>query len=230
MCILFGPQIQAIDDNFSLIHNAIQSNPLLGFLKPFLEQLPSVWSVLTATCPELSRVPGNAELEPLARLARGERVESPETPLNVLLTPLTVLKHITEFIEIREKMKDCHVVGAQGFCVGFIAAAAVSKCRNDDDFHQAALAALRLAVAVGAVVDLDSLENGLTRSIAVRGKQGNGNKELSQILLEAPWVNIASRILKRPLRLHETNTRVHRDMYLASQIKILPPSPYRILR
>ncbi|KUL81855.1 hypothetical protein ZTR_09738 [Talaromyces verruculosus] len=178
--ILFGPQSSAIGESFFSIHNALQTTPSLRFLKPVLEELPSLWPVITNTWPDLSRVPGTEQLNFLGRLAQGERVGSPERALNVLLTPVTVLRQIIEYWTAQEAVGE--VVDAQGFCVGFLAAAAVSCSQNTNDFPVVASAMVRLAVCIGAAVDLDALEHGQTQSVAVRWKGESENEKLAQIL------------------------------------------------
>ena len=213
VCVLFGPQSSAVDESLSLIRNALQAKQSLNFLEPVLEELPSLWPVITAACPALSRVPGAAELETLAQLARGEPLRSIEKPMNVLLTPVTVLRHIVEFLAVKENAEEYRIVDAQGFCVGFLAAVAVSCSQNPSDFRKAVSVMVRLAVCIGAAVDLDALVNGPTRSIAVRWKSGSENKKLNHILLSSATVRMTVIGLPRGCDVHRELTVTTEGLY-----------------
>lgn len=188
VCVVFGPQSSAIDGSLSMIQNSLKTNPSLKFLNPVLEELPSLWSVITDAWPAVSEIPGARNLAILAQLAGREPFESPETPLSVLLTPVTVIRQIIEFCMLRENCGEFRIVDAQGFCVGFLAAVAVSCSQSIDEFQEMASVMIRLAVCIGAAVDLDASANGLTRSMAVRWKSSVENKRLNQALLASATV------------------------------------------
>ncbi|KAJ5388986.1 Acyl transferase/acyl hydrolase/lysophospholipase [Penicillium cataractarum] len=183
VCVLFGPQSSAIAESLSFIHTTLQNTPSLKFLEAVLEELPSLWLVLTDTWPALSQVPGAEQLEVLGRLGQGERVTSPNVALNVILTPVTVLRQMIEYWTDRKGLDNHRIIDSQGFCVGFLAAAAVSFSHGTDDFPAIASVMVRLAVCIGAAVDLDALEHGHTQSVAVRWKGEAENEKLKQILL-----------------------------------------------
>ncbi|KGO47180.1 Acyl transferase/acyl hydrolase/lysophospholipase [Penicillium expansum] len=191
VCVLFGPQTSAIEESISIICNSLRTNPSLSFLKPVLEELPSLWSVITDAWPALLEVPGDTQLGTLAQAACGDSVESPEIPSSVLLTPVTVLRQIIEFCELKENHLEFRIVDAQGFCVGFLAAVAVSCSQNTHDFQEIASVMVRLAVCIGAAVDLDANAHGLARSMAVRWKSGAENKRLNQVLLASTTAYIS---------------------------------------
>lgn len=188
VCVLFGPQSCAIAESLSFIHNTLQTTPSVEFFKPVLEELPSLWPVITDVWPALTQVPGATQLSVLGRLAQGESVSSQELSLNVLLTPITVLRQILEYLLAKERGEEHRVVDAQGFCVGFLSAAAVSCSPDTNHFPQIASAMVRLAVCIGAAVDLDALQYGPTQSLAVRWKDDLENEKLKDILLESDTV------------------------------------------
>jgi hypothetical protein len=183
VCLLFGPQSSAIAESLFFIQNSLQTIPSLIFLKPVLEELESLWTVITNAWPALSQVSGAEQLNVLGQLARGEPLRSPELALNVLLTPVTLLRQIIEYWTAWGPIREHHVVDAQGFCVGFLAAAAVSCSQGTSDFPVIASAMIRLAVCIGAAVDLDSLEHGQSQSVAVRWKGDMDDEKLKQTLL-----------------------------------------------
>jgi hypothetical protein len=183
VCLLFGPQSLAITESLFFIHDALQTTPSLNFLMPVLKELPSLWTVITSAWPALSQVPGAAQLNVLGRLGQGGPPSSPDLALNVLLTPVTVLRQIIEYWTAQEHIGEHHVVDAQGFCVGFLAAAAVSCSKGASDFRVVASAMIRLSVGIGAAVDLDALEHGPSQSIAIRWKGDSDDEKLKQLLL-----------------------------------------------
>ncbi|KAJ5181613.1 Acyl transferase/acyl hydrolase/lysophospholipase [Penicillium cf. viridicatum] len=183
VCVLFGPQTSALEESLSIIRNSLQTNPSLFPLRSVLEELPSLWSAITNACPTLVSVPGDTQLATLARAARGDPVEIPGTPLSVLLTPVTVLRQIVEFCALKENHDEFQIVDAQGFCVGFLAAVAVSCSQGTENLLKIASVMVRWAVCIGAAVDLDANTHGLARSIAVRWKSSAENKKLNQVLL-----------------------------------------------
>ncbi|KAL2702177.1 hypothetical protein AAEP93_006475 [Penicillium crustosum] len=182
VCVLFGPQTSALEESLSIIRNSLQTNPSLFPLRPVLEELPSLWSAITNACPTLASVPGDTQLATLAQAARGDPIEIPGTPLSVLLTPITVLRHIVEYFAFQESHDEFQIVDAQGFCVGFLAAVAVSCSQGTEDLLKIASVMVRWAVCIGAAVDLDADTNGLASSIAVRWKSSAENKKLNQVL------------------------------------------------
>jgi len=187
VCVLFGPQSSAIGESLSFIRNSLQKSPTLSFLEPVLEELPSLWPVLIDAWPALSQVPGATQLETLAQIARAEPVKNLETPLNVLLTPVTVIRQIIEFCAVKENAEH-QIVDAQGFCVGFLAAVAVACSQSTKDFQEISSVMVRLAVYIGAAVDLDAIVHGPTRSMAVRWKSTVENKSLNQVLFDSTTV------------------------------------------
>lgn len=190
--VLFGPQCFAIDESLSLIRNSLRANPSLKFLETVLEELPSLWPAITDAWPALLQIPGAAQLGALAQISQDEPIRIPEDPMNVLFTPVTVLRQIIEFWTFKEDWNDNYrVVDTQGFCVGFLAAVVVSCSQSTNEFQEIASVMVRLSVCIGAVVDLDALVNGPARSIAVRWKVSSGNEKLNQVLLGSATVRNA---------------------------------------
>lgn len=204
VCVLFGPQTSALEESLSIIRNSLQTNPSLFPLRSVLEELPSLWSAITNACPTLVSVPGDTQLATLAQAARGDPVEIPGTPLSVLLTPVTVLRQIVEFFAFQESHDEFQIVDAQGFCVGFLAAVAVSCSQGTEDLLKIASVMVRWAVCIGAAVDLDADTYGLASSIAVRWKSSAENKKLNQVLFATKTVRIKFSLCIPVEQLHES--------------------------
>ncbi|KAI0378532.1 hypothetical protein F5Y04DRAFT_272492 [Hypomontagnella monticulosa] len=156
--LLFGPQIpRLVPSRLLELRRTIQEDPSLKFLFEILKELPSLWtSTIQTDCPHLNRLTSaNRQLQQLTTFFESKTGEAPrlEPPYNVLLVPLTVISQIAEFIRL-----DCSGT-VQGFCVGFLAAAAVANSRNRAELERWTAIAVRLAVCIGATVDVDELSN-----------------------------------------------------------------------
>lgn len=186
VCVLFGPQSSEIDESLSYIRRSVEETPSLAFLHSVLKELPSLWTVIEEAWPSVSQVPGASQLSVLAERVEGSVAEN---ATNVLMTPLTVVRQIIDAWKFKEKAEHGYkIVDAQGFCVGFLAAVAVACSESPSEFEQIASAMVRLAVCIGAAVDLDAALNGGTRSVAVRWKSASENEQLDRVLASSSTV------------------------------------------
>ena len=91
-------------------------------------------------------------------------LEVPEALPNILLAPLTILIHIVQYIEYLDQLEldDAHVHvrkatchgGFQGLCTGSLSATALACSSTRSEIGQHAAIALKLAMCIGAYVDL----------------------------------------------------------------------------
>ncbi|KAK8029647.1 Methylphloroacetophenone synthase [Apiospora rasikravindrae] len=87
--------------------------------------------------------------------------------------------------------------GLQGFCVGFLSAVAVAVSKTEADIGASAAVALRLAVCIGAYVDLDGAYSSAPteyRATALRWRTGNAEDkaEVAAVLETTPHSYISS--------------------------------------
>jgi hypothetical protein len=155
--LLFGPQTPLLTrSELSKLWAVINTEPKLAFLLETIKSLPSLWaSTILSSCPNFRRL--TSVDDNLRRLVQFFDIGDPdvlpiEPPCETILVTLTVISQIAELISLP---RTCNV---QGFCVGFLAAAAVASSHTDADLERWAATALRLALCVGAVVDIDELE------------------------------------------------------------------------
>ena len=103
---------------------------------------------------------------------------------NILLDVVTVFSHVVDFWRLATTKIENDLFSSvsvdsfsqlqdiQGFCIGFLTAAAVSVSKSKADFQRYIATALRLAVCVGALVELDAIildssqDQGLSMSIS----------------------------------------------------------------
>lgn len=153
--LVFGPCIpKLLPASLADLRTSIKQNPKLGFLVPIVKSLPQFWEeTIETNCPWLAQLPGAKEhLSQLLLLLDADPaspLKPPEGLRNLLLVPLTVISQIVEHTQLG------HQGPALGFCVGFLATAAVACSRGGAELERWTVTALRLAICIGAVVDLD---------------------------------------------------------------------------
>ncbi|KAI0015267.1 putative polyketide synthase [Xylariomycetidae sp. FL0641] len=154
------------------LRTAIIESPELSFLVGIISELEDVWLPIVEAYPELRIVRGEESLRGLR-----EYIEGGEPPIlghtdphhsNILLDVLTVVSHVVDFWRSSVAGTRNHIFGTaatipsgvlqdiQGFCLGFLTATAVACSHNWTDFQGHAASVLRIAVCIGALVDLDA--------------------------------------------------------------------------
>ncbi|KAF4447576.1 polyketide synthase [Fusarium austroafricanum] len=181
----------------SRIRSSIIYNPLLADLRDAVIELPELWYLLVEREPSLERVSAALALQNLA-----EWIECGNSPLplagrtsrNAQLAVLTVLSHISEYMiylsshNMSEEdgcgnldphtsiLKGVRDGGIQGLCVGLLSAIALACSPTSTDVAKYGAVAVRLALCVGALVDLDEIElSEPTVCICTRWPQGEGH-------------------------------------------------------
>lgn len=196
-CLLFGPQCEDLHQNVAYIRAAVDDDPKLLFLAKVIDELPEVWPRIEESWPRLAHIGGIDQLAALRDLFTGKMSLSSISEVKataLLLTPVTVVRQLVEFYELKSKahhpalywpsQNELRIVDAQGFCVGMLAAITVS-CSNDKfNFREIASNAIRLAVCIGALVDLDDSSGDGHQSIVVRWKSQPELELLQQLLKE----------------------------------------------
>ena len=166
--VVFGPQTPwPSKEYFSQLRSfLLNSRHLVDFLAA-IKTLPDVWPSLVEANPSLSQIPGLRLLEDIKSWIDQDDfpVQTSEALPNVLSTPLTIIIHIVEYFNYLEHhetgMSHSQILdsvqdgGIQGFCTGFLAAIALAYSRTEQDINEFGAVALRLAVCIGAFVDLD---------------------------------------------------------------------------
>lgn len=203
--LLFGPQSSRFTQAYlSELRTLILGNPDLNVFVDAITELPSLWPNLQEACPHLSSIQGVEQLNQLTEfLTHGAFQDFRALKTNVVLTPLTLISQAVEFLRLSQKaefgtfpaflQEQPTTSGVQGFCVGFLAAAAVACSQNKKELVQYLSIALRLAVCIGSIIDLDEerLVDPLARSssFAIQWKTENGQEFLERTLKCFPHVS-----------------------------------------
>lgn len=195
--LLFGPVAPRPTQTYlSALQTALLETPDLKFLVDVIHDLASIWPTLEKAYSELSTIPGVQQLDQLKLLTTSSTFSNVETLSNVVLAPLTVISQVVEFWHLRRKAGKATFPGTdnvQGFCVGFLTAAALASSRDEVEFQRFASAAIHLAVCIGAIIELNegSLNDPLDRSssVAVRWKSDLAKEAFERTLKEYPDVS-----------------------------------------
>lgn len=174
-------------------------NPNLNPLVDTLTELPSLWPTLQEAYTDLGRIQGAEQLQQLRSFPESGTFPNIKALNNIILAPLTVISHLSEYFCLAEEFHNptsaapTGSLDVQGFCIGFLAAAAIAGSRNREELQKHSSTALRLAVCIGAIIDLDEATHSdpLERSsaYAIRWKTDSEQASLYEIMNSYPSVS-----------------------------------------
>lgn len=189
--LLFGPQTpRLVPARLLELWNTINSNPRLAFLTNTVKTLPSLWKdTVLPKCIDLKRLTSAGEqLQQLVQFFESGTTEGLpiESPYEFLLVPMTVISQIVGYITLDQEGD------VQGFCVGFLGAAAVASSHSASDLERWTATAIRLALCIGAIVDINEGEDGglgdCSTTWSVHWSSDTEEKHLRQTLESFPEV------------------------------------------
>ncbi|RDA95879.1 hypothetical protein CP533_5182 [Ophiocordyceps camponoti-saundersi (nom. inval.)] len=159
----------------SRLRSALLHDPQLAELRDAVAELGHLWNLLIAKEPRLQRVGALPLIEILADWLTSGKYGGPlpfsvQAAGNTILAVLTVLSHILEYTTYLDRhspalqqgqgthaktLDALHEGGIQGLCVGLLSAIALACSRDKSDISRHGAVAVRLALCVGAHVDLE---------------------------------------------------------------------------
>lgn len=203
--IIFGSQtIWPSSEYLGELWISLVREPRLSAFTNALKQLPDLWEILLKSDARLHCVPGRESVRSLRQwFDTGHFPATTEPVPSILSTPMTIIVHIVQYLDYfkanriafpthLDLLKSLQSGGVQGFCTGFLTAIAVACSKNEKDIDELGAVALRLAVCIGAYVDLDgayATPPNETRWLAVRWKQEVDKDRVLNILKSYPDVN-----------------------------------------
>jgi hypothetical protein len=125
-----------------------------------ISDLGQHWKTLHDAVPQLHNSSCHESIDGLEEWLRTGRFPDGSFPLpNALLTPLVVVTHIVQYLEF-EKLQviERQDTETMGLCTGLLSAGAVSSAANLTQLERFGAAAIRLAMAIGAVVDARDID------------------------------------------------------------------------
>lgn len=199
--VIFGPQTALPDvESLSRLRLVLLSEPLLSSFLEAIQDLPEIWHLLVKTFPKFEAVPGLRVLESLKIwIQSGQDFPHAQIPLpNVLLASLTVIMQIANYahylrvVQVQDSqvthqdlLKELEKGGVQGLCIGVLSAIAMASSETKEDLGAYGAVALRLAVCIGAVVDLDgAFASPPNEASCFTIRYGEKGKDLAQEILQ----------------------------------------------
>ncbi|KAL6719406.1 hypothetical protein ACLMJK_003646 [Lecanora helva] len=225
--LVCGPQAGWPDDmELSRLKAFLLNEPLLQPLLSAIRDLPKLWHSLTRCAPELSASGGLDMLRSLVQwIDIEDRFQRDSNPPNIISTPLTVIIQIVQYFQYlrhngfthADILRSAQAGGVQGFCSGLLAATALACSKDEAEVTLYAGVAIRLAVCIGAFVDLDGRfaePPSSTVSVAVRWKSEASKKDLDRIMKSHPdaYVSVISDSNSVSITSNVSNNSLSRDL------------------
>lgn len=154
---LFGPQVTDwTSESLASLQSSLRQDSRLEFLRRALGSLSSLWPLLQEGFGH-DAFPGDKKLEALEGFAQRAEVLDPHSLTSAELSPLTVVSQTVHFIQhVDLPGTDAALAGfqaTQGFCIGFLSAAALAAASTWSEFEANISNAVRLAACIGIAVD-----------------------------------------------------------------------------
>lgn len=239
--VIFGPQKPDLSrESLNRLRIVLLSEPRLARLVAAIKELPSLWYGLLEHLPGLQNVPGPRVFEELRKwIDHGLLPQAQFAYLNTLLTPLTVIEHFAYYlyhVRIIEAQKaGSHAAilsnvrnnGVYGLCTGILPAFAIAS--SDDAMVVGAYGAvaLRLAVCIGASVDLEGVcGSPPDEACCLVARHATLDQDsLEHVLGRFPDVSFY--VMDRSLHLSDTNMQLKRHTSQSLLTLNKQPSPFR---
>ncbi|KAL8932160.1 MAG: hypothetical protein Q9211_006490, partial [Gyalolechia sp. 1 TL-2023] len=197
--LLFGPVSPRPSQAYlSQLQTSITERGDHKFLVELIQELPDLWPTILQASPQLHSVRGAEQLDQLNPFLATGTLPDAGALSNLVAAPLTVISHISEVLSQSRDSGQVTIPAldnVQGFCIGFLTAAALATSRDTIELRQYASVAVRLALCIGAVIDLDEASfndpSARSTSIAVRWKSNSGKHDLEMILKQCPTAYIS---------------------------------------
>ncbi|KAJ5604419.1 hypothetical protein N7510_009573 [Penicillium lagena] len=237
--LLCGSQaIQWSDDYLVSLRDVLLLDPILQPFANAIRELPQLWGTLLEADTVLQTFPGKQILERFSKWLDGEALldtASVANP-NLLLSPLTVVSQVVEYLNYLDKgnptqshlriLNGVKEGGIQGFCTGFLTAAALSCSRDYRDIVELGAVALRLAVCIGAYVDLDQRNTSEFASLAGRWAAAADEQKVNAILAkyDKAYISVHSDATSATFTVPQTrkSSIIHDMNNIGLQVKEIP--------
>ena len=168
--LLYGPQARfPSTEELNQFHRVIGSQTsLFQDIVATIDELPSLFQRLATADTSLSRVPATAPLSFLKQWLQSGHLSGHIDDLpNVASLPLTVVLQSALYIQYlgrtgvatnySDSLQSFQQHGVQGFCIGFLTAAATAFSENEEQLTANLSTSIRLAMCLGAYVDRNTV-------------------------------------------------------------------------
>ncbi|KAH8691966.1 putative polyketide synthase [Talaromyces proteolyticus] len=195
--LIFGPQaLSSHGSGFRAVQGTAKQ---LQWIVDTITSLPNYWSEFVERFPKYKVINGSKLLQCLidwVQTGKLDFTDSEHLP-NIILSPLVIITHITEYISYLDSTASSTVLERStetlGFCMGFISALAVSISRDRRDIESYGSTAIRLAMIIGGIVDTQDIvnTNGVSKSLATAWNTPTAGDELREIIKKYPEAYIS---------------------------------------
>ena len=203
--LLYGPQARfpSIEQSNQL-HQVLASHTgLFQEIVATIDELSSLNRQLATFDPSLSQAPGAASLSFLQKwLQSGDLSEDVDDLPNIAALPLTIILQIALYLQYMDRngipnnykisLQSFERHGVQGFCMGFLSAAATAFSENEEQLGGNLRTSIRLAMCLGAYVDQNTVyadPPSPACALSVRWKEGNFSAaQVENLLKDYPSV------------------------------------------
>ncbi|KAL2793473.1 hypothetical protein BJX66DRAFT_351725 [Aspergillus keveii] len=201
--LVFGCQWLSFEaGDFRRLQATVLDNPEHHWMIDVLGELPAHYRTAAGTSylPSLNTIPGETDLRELDRWFRCDDLSTAKFPLSYTqLAPLLMMTHFVQYgqyLKLTKAKLGCkrEAVGAEGssavveivgFCIGLLSGVVVLAARNQEQLRRWGAVALRLAILLGALGDVQEKEEEYT-SLATAWRTANAEEQLNKILDEYP--------------------------------------------
>lgn len=193
---LFGPQVTDWTyDSLSNLQSTLLADVKLDFLKEALITLPALWPLLEEG--DISHdLLGQEKLKELRDFATGDRKLDPQALTNTHLSTLTVVSQVVSLVGSNDASCTKHGIlgfeAAQGFCLGFLSAAAFASAHGWTNMEVNFSNAVRLAACIGTTIDGENIlrpEHERATAVHVRWKMPEDRAYFETCLDQSPGVS-----------------------------------------
>lgn len=186
--------IEWSDEYLSWLREALHSSLSTKQLVLAIREIPRLWETLLEADSTLQIITGKEILERFEKWLDGEELVDAASikRFNILSSPLTVISQLVEYLKYLENdsssqahlkfLNGTKVGGIQGFCTGFLSAISLCCSRDGSDILELGAVAIRLAVCIGAYVDLDQHATSGFECVAMRWDTTLDKQRLEAVL------------------------------------------------
>ncbi|KAL3462085.1 hypothetical protein BJX64DRAFT_288628 [Aspergillus heterothallicus] len=208
--LVFGCQWLSFDaSDFRRLRATILDNPENHWMVDVLGKLPACYRTAldTGKLPALATIPGETKLRELNKWLRCDELSTEKFPLSYTqLAPLLMMTHLVQYgqyLKMTKAKSGCRrdngrgagsgtVVEIVGFCIGLLSGVVVSASRSQEQLRSLGAVALRLAIFLGALGDVQEQKEEYT-SLATAWRTDELEEDLQAILDEYPGSYITVR-------------------------------------
>ena len=207
LLLLCGPQTELPNIEItSRLHQVLVVRGMAGELQHAVENFSTIFRKLIS---EETKLKGASIPDELGCLYKWLERGDPGMPVSALpatvTLPLTIILQVAQFIERFDEIPEDELVrpwwnatqphGVQGFCAGFLTAAAIAFSNSYQDLVKMTTISVRLAMCIGIYIEADRLDTQLSSqacAISIRWrKEDLAINDITEILNKYESVSVS---------------------------------------